>query len=39
MSRFQCFNFFEKVKGTFKKGKCQPLKMAISGYIVILIDL
>ena len=32
MSRFQCFIFFEKVKGIFKNGKSQLLKMAISGY-------
>ena len=38
MSRFQCFIFFEKVKGTFENGKCQLLKMERSGYIVILIN-
>ena len=32
-------SFFEKIKGTFKDVKCQLLKMARSGYIVILINL
>ena len=32
-------SFFEKVKATFKNGKCQLLKMARPGYIVILIKL
>ena len=34
-----CVSFFEKVKGTFKNGKSQLLKMARSDYIVILTNL
>ena len=30
------YHFFEKVEGRFKNGKSQLLKMARSGYIVIL---
>ena len=33
------FYFFKKVKGTFKIGKYQLLKMATSGYVFILIKL
>ena len=41
MSRFQCFIFFKKVKGTFKNGTWEQLKMAkhmITSQILKFVD-
>ena len=37
MSRFQCFIFLKGEQGTTKNGKSQLLRVARSGYTVILI--